>query len=215
MAGIYIEINQGQIDHIQKMLSSTPEQTLRIISNALNRGMMAGRTQAEKEIRQRYDIKTENLRADHTYKTIKVRKPVLTTDGIRAELSFSGSKIPLYRFHPSPAVRQYTNGYVPLEIDDRWRSYRKTGTVYAADIKGYMIRRDRGFIATFKSGHTGIFRRNGETTKTGKSKIVEYWGPSVKDMLDYPPARENVQERMQEITAKRLDHELLRVLKGL
>lgn len=207
MDSVYIELDKGQLDHIERMLRGTPDHALRVVRNSLVRGMVAGRTQATREIRERYDITTENLRP---YRTIKIRRPVPCGNGVQGELSFYGTKIPLYRFHPSPAARMYTNRFA-----NGRSGWRITSPVSAADVKGSMRRIEQGFIATFKSGHTGIFYRTGTETTKGTPKIAEKWGFAVKDMLEYPDARQNIKFRMEEITAKRMDHELLRVLKGL
>ncbi|MCD8355867.1 MAG: phage tail protein [Clostridia bacterium] len=208
MPGIQIEINQSQIDHVNKMLYTLPNQAKAVFRNSINRGLVAARTQAAKEIRERYDIKTGNVKANQT---IRLKRAEQTGSDIVGEISFSGTKIPLYKFHPSPSARRYTNRYV-----NGVSGWRVTTAVSAADIreKG-MVQRPKGFIATFQSGHTGIFRRTSGKTSTGKTKLKEYWGPAVADMLDYPEARESVQNRASEMVAKRLDQELYRVLSSL
>lgn len=57
--------------------------------------------------------------------------------------------------------------------------------------KGVRIRTQRGrstllrssFIATMPTGHTGIYRRTGRKTSSGKSQIVEHYVPSVAATL--------------------------------
>ena len=68
------------------------------------------------------------------------------------------------------------------------------------------------FIATFSSGHTGIFTRTGGDTANGRAKIEEIWGFSVADMLDYEPAKEAVGKRIEEVVGQRLEHEIGRLL---
>lgn len=207
MAGgltIGINIDQAQIDHINIMLHQAPEKARRVYRNAFNRGLEAARTQAAEEIRQRYDITSGNLRP---YQNIRLKMAAQSGPDIVGEINFSGAKIPLYRFNPSPKTRTYTARYV-----NGIGGWRITTAVSAADNKGQMIRRRAAFIATFKSGHTGIFARTGGTTSSGKDKIREYFGYSVADMLDYLPAREAIEKKTAETVEKRLDHELLRVL---
>lgn len=199
MVSVNINIEQRQIDHINAMLYSTPDKSKTVFRNALTRGMTAGKTQAAKEARKRYDIKTGGLRANQTVKMRYIDMGRAMT----GELAFSGAKIPLYRFHPSPSARKYTKRFVNGK-----HGWRVTAPVSAADLRGKMQGRPDAFIATFRSKHTGIFRR------TGQEKLKEYWGFSIADMLDYPDAREAVQQRSEEITAKRLDQELLRMLNG-
>ena len=208
VSGVSVEIDHEQIAHVNTLLQSVPQKALVVYERAIRRGLSAGRTQANKEIKERYDISSANLdnEAGHTYKTYQ-EKVSKDGGGVVGYINFAGAKIPLYRFHPSPGQRTYTTRYV-----NGWGGWRVTTDVSAADLRGQMLRRQTAFIATFKSGHTGIFTRTGKTTRTGKDKIREYWGFSVQDMLDYPPAREAVQERMAEIVARRIDHELLQML---
>lgn len=207
MPDIRIEIDQAQIDHVNKILYTTPEKTRTVFRNAINRGLIAARTQAAKEIKERYDIKSGNLK---TYETIKLRQAEQTGSDIAGEISFAGGKIPLYKFHPSPKNRKYTSRYV-----NSVSGWRITTPVSATDIKASgMVRRSAAFIATFQSGHTGIFRRAGTKTSAGKDKIHEYYGPSVADMLDYEEAREAIQNRAADIVATRIDQELYRILNG-
>lgn len=207
MPGVTVTINQEQVDHVNAVLRSAPEKAMTVYERALRRGLAAGKTQAYKEIRKRYDISTASLSpGNHTYHTFDER---ISRDasGVVGHISFAGAKIPLYRFHPSPAQRRYTSRFV-----NGIAGWRVTTLVSAADVRGQMIHRTGSFIATFQSEHTGIFSRTGETTATGKAALREWYGFSVADMLDYQPAREAIQERAAEVVQQRIDHEMLRAL---
>lgn len=203
MPGIVVSIRRDQVEHVNSVLRSAPEKALTVYRRAFGRGLDAARVQASKEIRQRYDISDGNLR---TYQNI-TSKVETAADGVVGYINFASAKIPLYRFHPSPAQRKYTTRYV-----NKIGGWRVTTDISAADTRGAMLRRTTAFIATFQSGHTGIFSRTGEKTASGKPKLREWYGYSVKDMLDYPEAREAIQERAAEIVQNRIDHELLRAL---
>lgn len=207
MSGVDIAINQAQIDHVNKMLHTMPDQARAVFSRAMNRGLIAARTQATKEIKERYDIKTGNLR---TYQTIKLQRAQQAGSDIIGEITFSGSKIPLHKFHPSPATRRYTNRYV-----NGRSGWRITSPVSATDARETGKHKlNKGFIATFNSGHTGIFYRTNSKIRTGKTKLKEYFGFSVADMLAYEPAMNAIYERAMEVTSKSIDHELYRILNG-
>jgi hypothetical protein len=214
MAGVSITVDKAQVEHVNKLLANAPEKALTVYRRAFDRGLKAARTQASREITSRYAIKAENLR---TYETIRSRIDT-NTDGVTGYINFAGAKIPLYRFNPKPKDRQYTSRYV-----NGVGGWRITTDVYAADLKGkgQMIRRRTAFIATFQSGHKGLFYRvikqdpkTGKQVKTsgGKVPLEEMWGFSVADMLDYKPAREAIQERARQVVEERIDHELLRTL---
>ena len=204
--GVIVTVSQEQVNHVNKVLHSAPEKALTVYRRAFERGLNAARVQASREIRKRYDISDSNLR---TYQNIQSRVQT-QADGVVGYINFSSAKIPLYRFHPSPSARKYTTRYV-----NGISGWRVTTEVSAADTRGAMIRRRAAFIATFQSGHTGMFYRTGGKTSSGKAEIREYFGYSTADMLDYPEAREAVQERAAEIVRSRIDHELLRALDEL
>lgn len=203
---VEVKLDPEQIQRVNTILYSMPGKAKTVFSAAIKRGLESGRKQAEQEIKERYDITTANMR---TYKTVKLKSPRMQGDEVVGEILFSGAKIPLYRFHPSPKYRKYTNEYV-----NGYGGWRKTSPVKASDVKGVWKNLTKGFIATFQSGHTGIFYRTGDTTGTGKDELAEYWGFSIEDMLDYEPARENITDKMSETVEKRVEQELYRVLNG-
>lgn len=201
--GVSVEIDQRQLERVNTLLKSAPEKALLIYRRAFQRGLGAVRTQASKEIRARYDIPAQNLEPNQTIR----QKLDVGSDGVVGEILFAGGKIPLYRFHPSPKNRRYTTRFV-----NGIGGWRVTTDVSAADNRGQMLRRSTGFIATFQSGHTGIFMRTGEKTVGGKDKLKEYYGYSVADMLNYGPVIDALQDRAEEVVSARVDHELLRAL---
>jgi hypothetical protein len=77
----------------------------------------------------------------------------------------------------------------------------------------------RAFIATFRSGHTGIFIRTSERTATGKPRLKELWGPSVARELTREDRRPNAPQifadTFEEVLPGRIAHEVQRVLAGI
>lgn len=207
MADWGIKLNEQQVQNVSKMLYSFPDKTRTVLSNAIRRGLTATRVQAEKEIRERYDISAGNLR---TYKNVFQHPVFNSNDGVVGEISFAGGKIPLYRYHVVPQNRvntsRFANGYGGALVP------RKTS---AADLKeNGMVPRPAAFVARFQSGHVGLFKAVERGKDGKKDKLREFYGFSVADMLDYEDARENVLDRAQEVVAERIDQELYRVLNG-
>jgi hypothetical protein len=202
-----VEIDEGQINHVNKMLYTMPEKARAVFKNAITRGLQAGETQARREVRERYAISNKNLME---YSSVRLNHTEAMGSDVVGSILFAGGKIPLYKFHPQPKERKYTNRFVNGKS-----GWRITTPVSAEDARASgMHRLSRGFIATFQSGHKGIFQRTNGKTKSGKERIKEYYGFSLPDMLDFPEARENVEARMEEITSKRIDQELTRILNG-
>ena len=153
ITGVSVQINHEQIAHVNTVLQSAPQKALVVYRRAISRGLSAGRVQANKEIKTRYDISNAGLNnsGGHSYSTYHedVRED---GGGVVGRINFAGSKIPLYRFHPSPAARAYTTRYV-----NQISGWRVTTDVSAADVRGQMLRRRTAFIATMPSGRQ---RRN-------------------------------------------------------
>ena len=204
-----ISISCEQLERMEKLLHGIPGAIPKAEANAFNRGLEAGKAEANRQIRQRYAISSGNL---SKYEKIKIQRA--SAGGTEGYIEFRGPKIPLFKFTPSPKSRTYVNERIPVMIHGvGWRNIYKSGAVSAMDSKESGMRaRPIGFIATFKSGHTGIFKRTGEETESGKTQIEEYWGYSVADMMDYEPARKAVEDKVSETVNKRLEHEISRIL---
>lgn len=204
LQGVSVQIDPAQIAHVNAALQSAPQKALVVYRRAISRSLSAGRVQANKEIKTRYDISNASLNntGGHSYATYE-EKIHEDGGGVVGYINFAGSKIPLYRYRHSPQTRTYTTRYV-----NGHGGWRVTTEVSAADVRGQMLRRRTAFIATFQSGHTGIFVRETEE----RLPVKEMWGFSVRDMLDYEPAREAIQKRMEDIVSGRIDHELLQTL---
>ena len=209
---IRINLSIEQLERAKKLLYGIPNGVKSAESNAFNRGLAAGKTEANKQIRQRYAIAAGNV---SKYSKVTLRR---SSGGGEAAIEFSGPKIPLFKFKPSPSARTYTGQRIPVPIqgdgeDSVWRTVFKNARVRGMDAKasGYKSG-ERWFIANFASGHTGIFKRTEESTENGKAKIEEIWGFAVADMLDYEPAKEAVAEKIQDVVGRRLEHEIGRIL---
>lgn len=208
-----IELTIQQLDRMEALLHGIPGAVKTAETNAFNRGLTAGKTEANKQIRQRYAISSGNV---SQYSKATLRR---SSGGGNAAIEFSGPKIPIYKYKPSPATRTYVGQYIPVVIsepkgdDPMWRMVFKNAKVSAMDAKesGYKSGTN-WFIANFQSGHTGVFKRTGKAKDSGKPEIEEIWGFAVADMLDYDPAKEAVAERIEEVVNDRIEHEIGRIL---
>lgn len=205
-----IEITCEQLSRAEKLLHGIPDAVPKVTANAMNRGIQTLEAEANRQIRKRYAISPKNMRKYQK----RTKKRAVWNGGSTASIEISGPKIPLHKYTANPSVRTYTTEKTPVEIEDAvWKIVNKHAKVSAMDSKeSGMVARPAAFIATFKSGHTGIFKRAGGRTGSGKEKIKEYWGYSVAEMLDYEPAKLEIAEKVQETVNKRLEHEIGRIL---
>jgi hypothetical protein len=137
------------------------------------------RTDAYREARKDYTIRAADVRQAFTSR-IWGSPPM-------GQATFSGRKIPLVRFSPRPAgvTRRRPPGGVSVLVKAQRK--RITGS----------------FVARMKSGHLGIFQRQG----TDRLPIEEKFGPALAQMLDNPEVNERIRERAAERFDKNLRHE--------
>lgn len=184
-----IQITAEQIERVNLILSSVPKGAEKAMKSVIQRANSTVRSEALKGITSVYAISKQNVRAETT---IKVRTRA-ESGGVVGTVSFAGYKIPLYRFNVSPTL--------PVQ----------RATVSAG------VKRDSGqtpfaqaFIAVMKSGHTGMFERDGKS----RLPITEFMGPSAAQMAANSVVVEQVEEKAQEVINKRIEHEITRILNG-
>lgn len=207
----------------EKLLRGIPGALERVERRSFNDAAAAGKTEATRQIKQRYAIRYSKLQE----KMKITHSPFVPGEGVR--IDFTSPKYGLYRYTTKPTVRTNARERVPAPIplkraknvtdrerqraakEDRsyvWRMVYKNRPVSAMDVreKG-LTPRPHGFITTFDSGHIGLFHREANhLTETGLHRLDEYGGFSVEDMLSYGPAKEAVGTAMQKRMSSRAEH---------
>ncbi len=169
-----------------------PAEFNKALARAINDALKAQKTQAKREISQRFTIKQKDIS-----EYIKERKATSSTLG--AELRFIGPGIPALRFKVKPAEPRPAKR--PIIIIQ----YKKDGGGPAPG----------KFVAVMKSGHRGVFERiDGEYMKKNplRQAITEIMGPSAAGMVGGPEVREAIQARANEVLSSRLEHHMERLL---
>ncbi|RPF48256.1 minor tail protein Z (GPZ) [Hydrogenoanaerobacterium saccharovorans] len=200
-----IKITNEQIERVSLILGNIPNGTEKALSNIISRGNATTKTEVVKQITSVYAITQKSLRAETTI-NMRTRKE---ESGIVGTVTFSGYKLPLYRFNVSPTMPVKTKDYVPVKTETGWRMYRKSAPVKAAVKKSntQTLFQD-AFVATMMNGHTGIFERK------GRHKITEHMGLSTAQMARNSVVLEQVEQVVQETVNKRIEHEITRILNG-
>lgn len=184
-----IQITAEQIERVNTILSGVPKGAEKAISSVIRRANNAVRSETVKGITNVYAISRQNVRAETTI-NVRTRK---ANGGVVGVVSFAGYKIPLYRFNVSPTV--------PVQ----------RATVSAAVMNGNgQTPFAEAFIAQMKSGHMGMFERDGRK----RLPITEFMGPSTAQMAGNSVVVERVEEKAQEVINKRIEHEITRILNG-
>lgn len=181
-----IEITSETIERTQTLLAGIPKGAERAFSAAINRGLSHAKTQALKQVKNVYAVKPAALN-----EATKTRVQTASTGNLAGYVSFSGVKIPLYKFQVTPKEPG-------------------KGKVRAGVMKGGGTAFESAFIAKMKSGHIGIFERI--TSK--RLPIEEKMGLSAAQMVQNEVIMEQLTKEAQEKVDERLKHEIERILNG-
>ena len=214
MTIIVDNIGEGSIERARTLLAGIPGGAEKAIKAALTRAASHLRTNAEKEVRKRYDITSANLRSD---KNVGI-KYVYGGGSVSAYVNFSGQKIPLYRYggaSPKEPTKDKSRGIVIVPINGEKRPAYPNVAASGHQLKSTGVTRfENAFTARMKSGHVGIFERTGAATSTGSDQIRELMGSSVPQMLGNKEVSEELSKAAYEKFEERLEHEILAVMNG-
>ncbi len=206
------EFGGDAVGRAEKLLAGIPGGTEKAVKSALGRAVSTLRTRSAKTIRERYAIAAGHLRMNENI-TVKYTY----SQGATAYVTFSGRKIPLYRYNGaaprSPA--QDTSRWVKAIVNGEWKTVHP-GAVAAGHqfVSTAPKTFYHAFVARMASGHTGIFERDGGTARTGGDSISEIMGSSVPQMLGNKSVEERLSKHVEETFQKRLEHEIGRILLG-
>ena len=176
---------QINLDSAERLLADIPGAIEKAASLAFNRAVMQGRTAATREATAKYTAKAKTIRP--TFKMKKASK-----NRLDAALISAGDAIPLKEFSVKPSTDTTGKNRKQLSVSVR----KDTGS------KAF----NRAFISAKKGGN--VFEREGKS----RLPIKKLYGPAVPSMLGNAEVSEEVQDFMAEVAAKRLDHEVKRIL---
>jgi len=185
------DVTRESLNRIQLILSGVPKGAEKALGSVISRAQSTVRTTAVKEITKVYSITQRDVKAESN-----IRLRTITEDGgVIGTVSFSGFKIPLYRFNVTPKTP----------------TPRRNQHVKAAQIIGNpQVRFNNAFIAKMKSGHIGMFERDGRK----RTPISEFAGSSVAQMAGNAAVLDKVEAAALETIEKRTEHEITRILNG-
>lgn len=182
-----IEITSEAIERAETLLAGIPKGAERAFSNAINRAITHSKTKAFQEVRKVYAVKQSDLRAETATRVQKA-----STGNVAGYVSFSGVKLPLYKFNVSQ------------------KAPKKSKNIKAGLLKGSWTAFEHAFIAQMDSGHIGIFEREG----TKRLPISQIMGLSGAQMVQNEVIIDELSEEAQDKVNERLTHEIERILNG-
>lgn len=195
----------GTLERANLLLASIPNGAKKAIESAMPRAVAHLRSKSADRIKERYAISSTNIR---TERTIKVSYKI--GDGVEADVTFSGRKIPLYRFGGSrPKNPQWNSSkLVKAHTSSGWKTIPEGKPAYGhtlATTSPALF--EHAFVATMSNGHTGIFERDG-------GGISEIMGLSVPQMLGNETVADSLAQDTSEKFQERMEHEITRLLNG-
>lgn len=215
--GIAVTVNdaagQQAVERAKALLSSIPGGVEKAMKAAMSRAVQKVRSGSNQAIREKYDISDANIRSEKN-----VRVSYSYQNGVRAVVTFSGRKLPLYRFGgASPAIptQDIAAGKLPVMVKGVWtRQYPGVAA------RGHQFKDTKAtqfsdaFVARMKSGHIGIFERTGGSTSEGSDAIQELMGSSVAQMLGRQEVAQKLTEEAYQTFERELDGAVYRILAG-
>lgn len=211
--GIQVSVaGQGTLERAVKLLSGLPGGINKAVRGAMSRSVSHLRAANVKAIRDRYAIAAANVRANEN---VTVRYTY--QNGVQATVNFAGQKIPLFRFDgASPKTPAWDGAsLVQAIVSGRWRTVHPGLPASGHVLKSTSPRRfQSAFVATMKTGHTGIFQRTGGVTSSGGDELDEFYGPSIPQMLGSEAVEERLAKETMEQFDQRLEHEVSAILNG-
>lgn len=204
--------DEGGLERAEKLLAGITGGMEKAVRAAMSRAVSHMRSENVKAVRERYAIKAANIRDEENVKVSYTYE-----NGVQAHISFSGRRIPLYRFDGAAPLNptQDTSKTIDALVGGEWRTTHPGVAAQGHVLKDTAPTKfDEAFVARMKNGHTGIFERTGGSTSSGKDELRELFGPSVPKMLEQENVREKLTEDAMQIFNERLDHEVQRILNG-
>lgn len=204
---------QAAIERAKALLAGIQGGVDKAMKASMSRTVDRLRRDSNQAIREKYDISDEGIRAE---KNVRVRYSF--QNGVQATVTFSGRKIPLYRFggaYPKVPTQDIAAGKKPVMVKGAW-----TMQYQGVAARGHQFQ-DTGptqfmdaFVAQMKSGHIGIFERTGGSTSEGSDAIREIMGSSVAQMVGNQQVAQGLTERAYETFETELDKAVYRILTG-
>ncbi len=206
-------LGEDEVKRARELLSGIHNGAHRALGAAIRRGASYLRANSARAIQERYDISAANIRANENV-TIRY----MGQGAVDATVRFAGGKIPLFRYGgASPGT--------PTPLKDRWVKVYNAWYHPGAPAYGHIFkatrpyRFDGAFVAQMRSGHVGIFERNGRDRHDEDGNIIgdaisEVMGLSVAQMVGNDEVKQKLAEQAAEKVAERYHHEAVRLLNG-
>jgi hypothetical protein len=199
----------------EAMEALNPAKVQRAVKMALNDAARAGRTEAGKAIRDKWNVKAAKI-ADEL-KNVRLA----TNDDFTAIIQAKGRPISL-AYYGAKEVRRITR--------TKRGKQKKVRGVTLQVLKGIRVSYPKAFMATMKNGYVGVFMNHADFFRTGysyhaptvgkyagkkgRSKIVGMATITIASMFNQPRVQEAAVKKISETWKSRFSHHLNRLEAG-
>ncbi len=198
MINFDIQVNEEQLNDIEKKLGNLKSKAPIVLVRAINRAAAKARTETKREVANKYYISQENV-----LKTIRLTKA--STANLSAQLTSKGGPIALSKFKVSPDRGvKWTGKKGKKKISP---SVYKAGVEKSGGMKP-LSGSPKAFIAGFSSGHSGVMTR----ISARRLPLKQLYGPAVPSMIKNDEVIERIQKEATETLEKRIDAEINNIL---
>lgn len=184
-----MDVKVNGLDNLERLGREFPKASAR----ALNKTAKHVRTQMAKDARERYKVKSADIK--------KSMGPLQSASAkkLKAIFSAKGKRLALTYF--------MTASNIAKSLEQAGKKIRRRTPVTFQITKGQKQRIPHSFVAKMKSGHMGVFKR----TNTTALPIQEKTGPATSQMLSGAFTR---MKGVYEFMSKTVAHEVEWLLKG-
>lgn len=225
---VLIDFGGDVVDRARLFFSIQPANVHTVVFPAIKRTANLVRRETTKAIREKYDISVANLRAEENVQMYSK----IGEDKFYTYIHYRAYKgIPLFRFNGvTPKYPKVdTSKLVPVimaglrapivksanERRAQWQMVYPGVEASAHVLKGNSNKKlENTFVATMKSGHTGIFKRTGAATSGlygGNDEIQELYGPNIVQMLGNREVQDKITQKAEAYFVARIEHEIDRL----
>lgn len=195
MINIDVQVNEAQLNDIEKKLGHLKNKAPTVLQRAINRAVQKAKTEAKDGANEEYFITKGNIE-----KTLRATRASRTR--LSAELTSRGGPIALTKFKVSPkrAVTRTKRGK-PSPKSYKAAVKRDSGlTPLSGDPKA--------FFTIMGTGHEGVMER----VSNRRLPLKQLYGPAVPSMIKNEEVIERIQKESTETLEKRIDAEINNIL---
>lgn len=180
-----IKIEFNGVEIVDRILTDLPKEADKIKYRAVQRAALAGKTEATKQGRNKYNLPTSEIT-----KTFNLIKP--TKNNAVAHLTSTGKRVRLIKFKVNPN-----------------KVHKKKKVVRVSVLKAQGMKTlKNAFIAKMPNGIIGVFEREGEN----RMPIRQLYGPSIPQLFKDSTVKQAIQNKAFTVLENRIAHELERYI---